>query len=81
MMLTTLTVLQAYVFQAWLPLVIWRTTEAPRYFKGTLTMIPVNLGMIVTALTIRHLHRKERAKKLKEAEAVTTDEEHTSVVS
>ncbi|QIW98660.1 hypothetical protein AMS68_004178 [Peltaster fructicola] len=69
----------AYVFQAWLPLLIWKQTDAPRYFKGTLTMVPFNLGMMITALTIRHLHRREQSKKLRQAESVTTDEEHPSV--
>lgn len=58
----------AYVVQAWLPLLIWQQVESPRYEKGFITMVFVAAGLIATALTIRVLHRKERAKKLREQE-------------
>ena len=53
----------AYVFQAWLPLLIWKTTEAPRYPKGYITMVFFGAGLVITALTIRVLHRRELRKK------------------
>lgn len=49
----------AYVFQAWLPLLIWKTTEAPQYPKGYMTMIFLAVGLVTTSFVIRYLHRKE----------------------
>ncbi|KAI1376604.1 MFS general substrate transporter [Hypoxylon crocopeplum] len=53
----------AYVVQAWLPLLIWQQIEGPRYPKGFITMIFIAAGLIVTSLTIRVLHHRERARK------------------
>ncbi|KAK7408489.1 hypothetical protein QQX98_009356 [Neonectria punicea] len=53
----------AYVFQAWMPLVIWQTVEAPRYPKGYPTMVAFAIGMAATAFVIRYLHRKELQSK------------------
>lgn len=60
----------AYVFQAWLPLLIWKVTEGPRYPKGYITMVFFGAGLAATALVIRVLHRREvRAKQLASAVA------------
>ncbi|KAH8668727.1 pantothenate transporter liz1 [Xylariales sp. PMI_506] len=56
----------AYVFQAWLPLLIWQAVDAPRYHKGFITMIFFGAAMIATAFTIRFLHHREKAEKAKE---------------
>ncbi|KAF5023037.1 hypothetical protein F66182_4921 [Fusarium sp. NRRL 66182] len=53
----------AYVFQAWLPLVIWKTTEAPQYPKGYSTMMAFAVLMAGTAVIIRFLHRNELVAK------------------
>ncbi|KAK7425920.1 hypothetical protein QQZ08_007634 [Neonectria magnoliae] len=53
----------AYVFQAWLPLVIWQTVEAPQYPKGYPTMVAFAIGMAATVFAIRYLHRKELQSK------------------
>ncbi|KAI0143720.1 MFS general substrate transporter [Xylariaceae sp. FL1272] len=53
----------AYVVQAWLPLIIWQTVDAPRYHKGFITTVFISAGLIVTALTIRVLHHGEVARK------------------
>ncbi|KAF4952430.1 hypothetical protein FSARC_12647 [Fusarium sarcochroum] len=53
----------AYVFQAWLPLLIWKTTEAPQYPKGYSTMVAFAIAMAGTAILIRFLHRKELVAK------------------
>jgi MFS transporter, ACS family, pantothenate transporter len=50
----------AYVFQAWLPLIVWQTVDAPRYHKGWITMIIMSLILIITALVIRQLERREK---------------------
>jgi len=49
----------AYVVQAWLPLLVWKQVEAPKYRKGTVTMIGINVTLIATAFVVRHLHQKE----------------------
>ncbi|KAF9873140.1 hypothetical protein CkaCkLH20_09303 [Colletotrichum karsti] len=53
----------AYVFQAWLPLLIWQQVEAPRYPKGYPTMVAFSVGLIATCFVIRYLHRRELGKK------------------
>ncbi|KAI8958628.1 MFS general substrate transporter [Daldinia sp. FL1419] len=53
----------AYVVQAWLPLIIWQQVDGPQYHKGFVTMVFLAAGLIVTSLTIRVLHHRERAKK------------------
>lgn len=65
----------AYVIQAWLPLLVWKQVEAPKYRKGTITMIGLNVALIVTAFTVRYLHKKEiREKKL----GIESDEESST---
>ncbi|KAL2428807.1 Pantothenate transporter liz1 [Exophiala dermatitidis] len=58
----------AYVFQAWLPLVVWQQVDAPKYTKGFITSTCLNAAMIITAFVIRYLWKKEQAKKRKEVE-------------
>lgn len=58
----------AYVVQAWLPLLVWQQVEAPQYHKGFITMIFIAAGLIAISLTIRFLHAKERAAKLRARE-------------
>jgi MFS transporter, ACS family, pantothenate transporter len=53
----------AYVFQAWLPLIIWQQVEAPRYPKGYPTMIALSVALIAIAFVIRHLHQREERIK------------------
>ncbi|KAI0002300.1 MFS general substrate transporter [Xylariaceae sp. FL0662B] len=53
----------AYVVQAWLPLIVWQQVEGPEYRKGFITMVFIAVGLIVTSLTIRFLHRRERDRK------------------
>lgn len=49
----------AYVMQAWLPLVIWQTVEAPSYPKGYPTMVGMAVVLIGTIFLIRFLHKRE----------------------
>lgn len=58
----------AYVFQAWLPNVIWEETDAPRFHKGFMTMIFVAIAMIATSFVVRSLHHRERAAKMRAVE-------------
>ncbi|RMD41710.1 hypothetical protein DV735_g3386, partial [Chaetothyriales sp. CBS 134920] len=54
----------AYVFQAWLPLLIWKQVEAPRYPKGMPTMIAVAVLLLITTAAIKYLHQREKAARL-----------------
>ncbi|KAH8910348.1 MFS general substrate transporter [Coniochaeta sp. PMI_546] len=62
----------AYVFQAWLPLLIWQQVEAPVYRKGYITMVFVAAAMIATAFLIRHLQRRDAIQKERASEGVLT---------
>ena len=66
----------AYVLQAWLPLIVWQTVDAPKYRTGTITMIGLNVGLIATALTVRYLHKRELRQK---QGVVDSDEEATPI--
>ncbi|KAH8879916.1 MFS general substrate transporter [Thozetella sp. PMI_491] len=61
----------AYVFQAWVPLLIWQQVEAPQYPKGYPTMVGVGIALITTSLVIRYLHQKEKRRRT--ASAVTAE--------
>jgi hypothetical protein len=54
----------AYVFQAWLPLVVWQQVDAPEYRKGFIAVTVLSVLLIVTTFVIRFLHQKERLKRL-----------------
>lgn len=49
----------AYVFQAWLPLLIWQQVDAPMYRKGNIAVSCFAVMMIGTALLTRTLHQRE----------------------
>jgi hypothetical protein len=53
----------AYVFQAWLPLVVWQQVDAPEYRKGFIAVTVLSVLLIVTTFGIRFLHQKERLEK------------------
>jgi hypothetical protein len=53
----------AYVFQAWLPLVVWQQVDGPRYRKGFITVSVLSVILIGTALWIRVLDLRERSVK------------------
>jgi ACS family pantothenate transporter-like MFS transporter len=59
----------AYVFQAWLPLLIWQEVDAPQFRKGMITMIFIAVALICTSFTVRYLHHREIAKKIRAAGA------------
>ncbi|KAH8695134.1 pantothenate transporter [Talaromyces proteolyticus] len=54
----------AYVFQAWLPLIVWQQVDAPRYHKGFITSIVMSSILLVSTFVVRDLHhREDRAKR------------------
>lgn len=50
----------AYVFQAWLPLVIFPQLEAPRFKKGFIGTIIINLLMFIALAAVYWLHRRTK---------------------
>jgi MFS transporter, ACS family, pantothenate transporter len=62
----------AYVIQAWLPLIIWQQTEAPRYPKGFPTMIGLAIGLLATTAVIKWLHERQKDEKRRFAEMEAT---------
>lgn len=55
----------AYVIQAWLPLIVWKQVEAPRYHKGFITVACLSVMLIITAIATRVLHARELAQREK----------------
>ncbi|KAF9884737.1 hypothetical protein FE257_001299 [Aspergillus nanangensis] len=54
----------AYVFQAWLPLVVWQQIDAPNYRKGFIAVTIMSGLLIATASTIRIMQHREILEKL-----------------
>lgn len=51
----------AYVFQAWLPLIVWQQVDAPQYHTGFITVTCLSVVMILTGFVTRYLHQREKA--------------------
>lgn len=51
----------AYLLQIWLPLIVWQQVDAPRYFKGYITVSCMSVVLIAMSLVVRHLHNRERS--------------------
>ncbi|KAL3433094.1 major facilitator superfamily domain-containing protein [Aspergillus tetrazonus] len=52
----------AYVFQAWLPQVVWQQIDAPQYRKGFITGTVMSVLLIIFTLSIRSLQTWENRK-------------------
>ncbi|EJP68528.1 pantothenate transporter [Beauveria bassiana ARSEF 2860] len=48
-------------FGAWLPLFVWRTTDAPRYLIGYNWTIGLDIGMLVMVFVLRSFWNREKA--------------------
>ncbi|KZT19852.1 MFS general substrate transporter [Neolentinus lepideus HHB14362 ss-1] len=55
----------AYVFQAWLPIVLFPQVEQPRVQKGTIATIFINFGMICFALLTMVLQKRDERRNRK----------------
>lgn len=53
----------AYVFQAWLPLIVWQQVDAPEYQKGFITVTVLSVLLIIFTFLVRFLHQKEKLEK------------------
>jgi sugar phosphate permease len=57
----------AYVFQAWLPLVVWQQVDAPQYHKGFVTSAALSGALVACAVAIRFIWKWELARARKAA--------------
>ncbi|KAK2746887.1 hypothetical protein FQN55_005373 [Onygenales sp. PD_40] len=64
----------AYVFQTWLPLIVWQQVDAPRYHKGYITSMVMSSALIVTALTIRKHDETQSSSQDSESVETLTDD-------
>ncbi|KAL2871159.1 major facilitator superfamily domain-containing protein [Aspergillus lucknowensis] len=53
----------AYVFQAWLPQVVWQQVDAPQYRKGFITATVMSVVLIGSTFAIRGLQHAEEEKR------------------
>lgn len=53
----------AYVFQAWLPLIVWQQVDAPEYQKGFITVTVLSILLIIFTFLVRFLHKKEKLNR------------------
>jgi uncharacterized DUF497 family protein len=49
----------AYIFQSWLPLIVWQQVDAPEYRSGYITLSISSIIMIAMCFIIRTLHGRE----------------------
>jgi ACS family pantothenate transporter-like MFS transporter len=52
----------AYVFQIWLPLVIWQQVSAPKYTAGFATVLWLSVGMLIMTVFTMYFHRREKMR-------------------
>lgn len=52
----------AYVFQIWLPLIIWQQVHAPQYKSGFATVLFLSVAMIILTWITLWFERREKAK-------------------
>ncbi|KAF7157596.1 hypothetical protein CNMCM5623_001970 [Aspergillus felis] len=64
----------AYVFQAWLPQVVWQQVDAPRYRKGFITVTVLSVILIISTYVTVGLEKREKAERA-ERLAETTERE------
>ncbi|THH29470.1 hypothetical protein EUX98_g4717 [Antrodiella citrinella] len=53
----------AYVFQAWLPIVIFPQVEQPRVFKGNVANACIDFALIGVAFLALYLQRRDNRRK------------------
>lgn len=74
----------AYVFQAWLPILVWAQVDAPKYHTGFITATCLSVVLIIATMVTRHLHEREKALYVAKPElsgAMHTDKIHSKQVA
>jgi ACS family pantothenate transporter-like MFS transporter len=52
------------VVTAWLPLIVFQQVDAPRYYKGWITVCAINASLIISTLVTWQLQKRELAKQV-----------------
>jgi ACS family pantothenate transporter-like MFS transporter len=50
---------------AWLQLIIWKQTDAPKYHKGFITLAVLSVIYMATTVVLRQLQKRQDAQKEK----------------
>ncbi|PBK99216.1 MFS general substrate transporter [Armillaria gallica] len=58
----------AYSFNAWLPLLLFKTTEQPRVLKGNISVVVAQVLLIGVLLAILHLSKRDQRREAKKAQ-------------
>lgn len=66
----------AYVFQAWLPLLVWQQVDAPEYRKGFITVACISLALVIITFVIRRLHHLENGRRY----VIATEEHYMAIL-
>ncbi|PWY81657.1 pantothenate transporter [Aspergillus sclerotioniger CBS 115572] len=53
----------AYVFQAWLPLVVWQQVDGPQYRKGFITVTIMSVILIISTMATRSMQHRDDGRK------------------
>ena len=53
-------------FSAWVPLLAWKTVEAPKYFKGYLMILCILPVYVGATFVVLYLYKKETRQREKE---------------
>jgi hypothetical protein len=64
LVIATMNLVQGAV-SAWLQLIIWKTTDAPKYHKGFITLAVLSVVYMATTLVLRQLQKRQDAQKEK----------------
>lgn len=48
---------------AWLPLIVFQQVDAPRYYKGWITLTAINTSLVISTLVTWQLQKREDAKR------------------
>lgn len=67
------------VVSAWLPLIVFQQVDAPRYYKGWITLCAINVSLIVSTFVTWQLQKRETANK--KAGEDLSDGDDSSVVA
>jgi MFS family permease len=50
-------------FGAWIPLFVWKTTDAPRYLIGNCWTVALDTAMVLSMFVLRHYWRREQRER------------------
>lgn len=63
-----------YVVQVWLPLIVFQQVDAPRFYKGWVTVSVLNACLILAVLGTWWLQKREDQRRKTDGEAAMIEE-------